>query len=267
MNMAGELAGNERARRRTITRHLFWGTLVVLVSYLLVTFSILVVQGQNAANNLFAIVQTVQMGIGPIPGDIVTICIMAVLVVATIAYNSTYARFLLVGGIDGRLPVSLGKLNKYRAPGRAVLVQTIGAIIFTAILFMLVPYSGFFGGQPANVALEAYFVVVATATMIWAFSTVFLFVDLLKLYFQGEPRLFRAHLLPLPVLLSCSMLGLLTGLAAMVDTLFNSYIPPLIPNNQWLLIVGGFTVIILVIGFVISALATSEATYQSMNIE
>src|SRR5215469_1572863 len=34
MNLAGELAGNERAKRRTITRHLLWGTLFVLASYL-----------------------------------------------------------------------------------------------------------------------------------------------------------------------------------------------------------------------------------------
>ncbi len=264
MNMAGELAGNEGTRRKTITRHLLWGTLFVFTSYLLVTFAVLVVQGQNAANNLFAIVQTVKMAIGPIPGDIVTVCIMAILVVATITYNSAYARFLLVGGIDRRLPVSMGKLNKNRIPARAILVQTIGAIIITAILFMLVPYSGLFGGQPANVALEAYFVVVATATMIWAFSTVFLFVDLLKLY-SRDPRLFRAHrLMPMPVLLSCSVLGFLTGLAAMVDTLFNSYIPPLIPNTQWLFITGGFTLVILVAGAIISMLATSEAAYQTL---
>src|SRR5215469_700783 len=246
MNMAGELAGNERAKRRTITRHLLWGTLFVLASYLLVTFAVLVVQGQSAANNLFAMVQTVQMAIGPLPGDIAAVCIMAVLVVSTIAYNSAYARFLMVGGIDRRLPMSMGRLNRHRIPGRAILFQTMGAIAITAILFMLIPYSRFLGSQPANVALEAYFVVVATATMIWAFSTVFLFVDLLKLY-SRDPRLFRAHrLLPLPILLSCSVLGLLTGLAAMVDTLINSYIPPLIPNNQWVLIIGGFTLIILV---------------------
>jgi hypothetical protein len=75
----------------------------------------------------------------------------------------------------------------------------------------------------------------------------------------------RAHrLMPMPVLLSCSVLGFLTGLAAMVDTLFNSYIPPLIPNTQWLFITGGFTLVILVAGAIISMLATSEAAYQTL---
>ncbi len=109
--------------------------------------------------------------------------------------------------------------------------------------------------------------VVATATMIWAFSTVFLFVDLLKLY-SRDPRWFRAHrLMPMPVLLTCSVLGLLTGLAAMVDTLFNSYIPPLIANTQWLYIVGGFTLVILVAGAISSMFATSEAAYQTLSRE
>src|SRR5258708_19727610 len=107
---------------------------------------------------------------------------MVIFVVATIAYNSAYARFLVVGGIDRRLPVGVGKLNKYRIPARAIVVQTTAAIIITAILFMLVPYVGFFRRQPANVSLEAYFVVVASAPLTWAFSTGFLFVHLLNLY-------------------------------------------------------------------------------------
>src|SRR5258708_9479964 len=137
---------------------------------------------------------------------------MVIFVVATIAYNSAYARFLVVGGIDRRLPVGVGKLNKYRIPARAIVVQTTAAIIITAILFMLAPSVGFFRGQPANVALEAYFVVVATATMISAFSTVFPFVDLWKLY-SRHPSWSRDHpLIPTPSFPTSSVRGLRPGL-------------------------------------------------------
>ena len=266
-NMAGELAGNDRARSKAIRRPLLWGTLIVLASYLLVTFAVLVVQGQNGANSLFSMVQVVQMVLGTFVGDIVNICILATLVVATIAYNNAYARFLMIGGIDKRLPMGLGKLNRNRAPARAILFQTILAIVVSAILFLVIPYVGVIGGQPANVALEAYFVVVATATIVWAFATIFLFVDLLRLCF-GNPKVFSAlRILPIPVLLFFSLLGLFTGLAAMVDTLFNSYIPSLIPNNTWLLIVSIFTAIILIGGAIGSMMASSEAAFQDLTIE
>ena len=266
-NMAGELVGDERERSKAIRRPLLWGTLIVLTSYLLVTFAVLVVQGQSGANSLFSMVQVVQMVLGTFAGDIVNICILATLFVATIAYNNAYARFLMIGGIDKRLPMGLGKLNRNRAPARAILFQTILAIVVSAILFLVIPYVGIIGGQPANVALESYFVVVGTATIVWAFATIFLFVDIFRLYARN-PKVFRAHrILPIPVLLFFSVLGLFTGLAAIVDTLFNSYIPPLIPNNTWLLVVSGFTVIILIGGAIGSMLGSSEAAFQDLNIE
>lgn len=266
-NMAGELAGDERERRKAIKGPLLWGTLIVISCYLLVTCAVLVVQGQNGANSLFSMVQVVQMVLGSVAGDLVNICILATFFVATIAYNNVYARFLLVGGIDKRLPMSLGKLNKNRVPARAILFQTILVIVVSAILFLVIPYIGIIGGQPANVALEAYFVVVGTATIVWAFATIFLFVDLLQLY-ALDPKGFRAHrILPIPILLFFSVLGLLAGLAAIVDTLFNSYIPTLIPNNTWLLIISVFTVVILIGGVIGSMVASSEAAFEGLNIE
>jgi glutamate:GABA antiporter len=192
----------------------------------------------------------------------VHICILAILLVAAIVYNNVYARFLMVGGIDKRLPRAMGTLNRYRSPAGAVLVQTIAALIVTALLLFVIPYIGVIGGQPANVALEAYFVVVGTATIIWAFATIFLFVDLLRLY-SLNPKVFRAHgIMPMPLLLFFSCLGLVVGLAAMADTLFFSYIPQLIPNNVWLIIVGLFTAGILIVGAISSMLVSSEAAFQ-----
>lgn len=94
LRMGGEITG-----RKVITRHLLWGTLIVLIGYLVSTFSVLVVQGQNADYTLFSVVSTVDMALGKITGSIVVISLMCFLFMVTVVYNYTYARFLLVGEI------------------------------------------------------------------------------------------------------------------------------------------------------------------------
>jgi glutamate:GABA antiporter len=265
LNMGGELmASNDRARRRIITRHLLWGTLIVLVAYLLVTFGVLVVQGQNASFVLFSMVSTVDMALGPIAGNVTAICIMATLVIAAVVYNYTYARFLLVGGIDQRLPARMGKLNRNRVPANAIIFQTILTCILVVLFFIAIPYSGLFLGRPTDLAADVYFVGVGAATVVWAFATVFLFIDLLWIYFKDRQALRARRIVPIPILLISSVVGLIAGLLAIVDTILNSYYPPLIPNSVWLYVVTGLTVAFLVVGAVGGMFARSEATWQGV---
>ncbi|SRR5216683_2311004 len=263
MNMGGELmVANDRARRKTITRHLFWGTLIVLVAYLLATFGVLVVQGQNAGFVLFSMVSTVDMALGTIAGNVTAICIIATLFIACVVYNYTFSRFLLVGSIDQRLPIAMGKLNRHRVPARAIIFQTILTCFLVLLFFLVIPYVGLFRGKPADLAADVYFVGVGAATVVWAFATVFLFIDMLWIIFK-KPQVLRARrVVPTPVLLISSVVGLATGLAAIGDTILNSYDPPLISNATWLLVVLGLTAAFLVIGAIGGMYARGEATWE-----
>src|SRR5579859_5295664 len=108
LNMGGEIRG-----KKVISRHLLLGTLLVFIGYFVTTFGILTVVGPaNAAGVPFSVVTTVDMALGKSFGDVTTICVMAFFVMATVVYNSSYARLLFVGGIDGRLPRRVAKLNK-----------------------------------------------------------------------------------------------------------------------------------------------------------
>jgi len=265
LNMGGELmASNDQGRRKIITRHLLWGTLIVLVAYLMATFGVLVVQGQSAGFVLFTMVSTVDMALGPIAGNVTAICIMATLVIATAVYNYTYARFLLVGGIDQRLPAAMGKLNRNRVPANAIIFQTILTCILVVLFFIAIPYSGLFLGKPADLASDVYFVGVGAATVVWAFATVFLFIDLLWIYFKDRQALRAFRIVPIPILLISSVVGLIAGLLAIVDTILNSYYPPLIPNSVWLYVVTGLTGVFLVVGAIGGMIARSEATWQGV---
>jgi amino acid transporter len=270
LNMAGELRRASQGRQdeqrvsRMIKQHLLWGVLIVIVGYLLVTFAVLVVEGQNASYVLFAMVTTVTTVMGKGMGMVVAIGIMLTIFVATVVYTNTFARWLLVGGIDKRLPTSVGRLNRNRVPANAIIFQTFAAILLVFLFFIVLPLI-VGGSNSVNLVQQVYFVGVGAATMLWAFATIFLFINVLKLY-RINPDEFRRHSIsPVPVIMVCAGLGLISGLFAMVDTLFNSYIPPLIPNAQWWWLVGGVTLIVVIIATLASMVASSEAAWQDLN--
>jgi glutamate:GABA antiporter len=261
LNMGGEMTG-----RKPVTRHLFWGTVLVLVGYFVTSFGLLAVVGATPSTiaNPYAIVLTVKTALGPIAGNITAILIMCNFVVTPAIFSYAYARLLLVGGIDQRLPMRMGRLNKNRVPVNAIIFQTLAAIFFTAILFIAIPALG--GPSMAvNLNQEVYNVVISASTLVWAISTAFLFINLIKFYFSDR-REFRKHLIfPMPVLWISIVFGITTCILSIIGALIFSLIPKLIGNNVWPLIVGGITVVCLVVALVGGILASSEADWQKLH--
>jgi amino acid transporter len=169
-----------------------------------------------------------------------------------------------VGGIDQRLPIGIARLNRNRVPANAIIFQTIVAIVFTAILFIVVPSFA----STANAAIlnsDVYNVVISASTLVWAISTAFLFINLVKFYINDR-RAFRKHLIfPMPVLWISIVFGTTTCLVSIVGTLLYSLIPQQIGNNVWWIIVGGITGVCLVVAAVGGMLASSEADWQKLH--
>lgn len=268
LNVGGELAAsNERAKQHAIKGHLFWGSIIVLVCYLASTFGVLIVQGQNASFNLFAPVSTVSMALGPLAGYITAICIMITLFIATVVYNYIFARFLLVGSIDGRLPSRFGKLSrKNRTPVNAIILQTTFASVLVILFFLVIPYTGVLSGPPAHLAASFYFVSVGAATLLWAFATCFLFVNLLRLMSQHRGRFRLLQIFPTWLLVSSSVIGLVVGLVAIIDTILNTYDPIDIPNANWSWFVTGLSVALLIVGAIVAMIGSGEASWQKMEV-
>jgi amino acid transporter len=264
LNMGGEIA-----ERKVITRHLLWGTLLVLIGYFVTTFSVLIVQGQNAAMSasnpdVILIGMVDQVFGGKFFGNIVAIAILAFFIIVPVVYNYAFARLLLVAGIDQRLPVNIGKLNKHRVPANAIFFQTIITVTLSAVIFFVVPYLTRLA-KPEDLANEVYFVVQAATTLVWAVSVTFFFVNLIIFYFR-DPRTFHLHrIFPMPVLVASAIVGPLACAFAIVDTLFNSWIVGLIPNANWWYIVGGLTLVCLIVAAIGSMLASSEAAWQDLS--
>ena len=108
--------------------------------------------------------------------------------------------------------------------------------VLAVLFFLVVPYIGVLSGTPAHLAASFYFLLVGTATILWAIGTICLFFNLLWLLIS-------------PGLLSCvvcgfslrgcrhssSVVGFAVGLIAIIDTVQNpAMIHPTCRTPTWL---------------------------------
>jgi amino acid transporter len=260
--------GGEIRDRKAIPRHLAWGTVLTLAGYLVFTFALLVVQGANVAgstvNPMVLLLATVDSVFGNVGGDIMAICLLLYFLLIPVALNLCFARLFLVAAIDGRVSVWFAKLNHHRVPTHALVAQVVIATLFAAILYLLVPQVGVFGNA-ATFTSETYNVLGASLLLVWAISFMFPFIDLAALYLKHRLVFRKLLVVPLPLLTMSVVLGTVLCGATIIITLFNSFIPTLIPNGTWWWIVGGITLIWLVICTIGSMLTTSQAQWEQMS--
>src|SRR5258708_22983201 len=101
--MGGEIAEAGlagRAKRKIITGHLLWGTLLVFIGYFVATFADLVVEGPSNGATPYALASTVFTSLGQIPGFILIIFLISFFVFSSFTYTFTYSRLLLLAAID-----------------------------------------------------------------------------------------------------------------------------------------------------------------------
>jgi amino acid transporter len=259
------IMGGEITDRKVPVRHLAWGGPIIIVGYMIVTFGLLVIEGPNAANmGPFSVISAIQQVFGKFVSNVAAVCIIGYFPIFVTVLNTAFARLLMATSIDRRLPIGLSKLNKHRAPANAVVFQTVVAVVFVAIAFML-PYIVPLG-RPADLSNEVFGVSLAALTLVWAVSTSFLFIDLLVLYIRDRAAFHQRRIVPMPVLWWCIIVAPLACVLAIIVTLDYSQVPQ-ISNENWRYIVGGLTLICLVAAAVGSMFATSEAAWQDQTNE
>lgn len=257
--------GGEVADRKTITGHLFRGGVLVLAGYLLVTFALLVVVGPQAASGgPFVIIRTIDLVFGKSIGSLAAVCVIAFFLVLTALFNSIFARLLFVGALDRRLPLYLGKLDENRIPLGALISQTTVAVLFATVVFLL-PYLISLG-NPINLTNELFTLTLYAHSMIWAISSVFLFIDLLVLYVRDRKTFQTRRIFPMPLLWGSMIVAPVASILAIVATLLYSPIPQLIPTELWGGIVGALTVGWLVIAAVVSMFASGQAAWEDLSV-
>jgi amino acid transporter len=200
--------GVEIRQKRSVTRYLLWGSLVVVVAYLLATWGVMVTVPKSSAAGITAVAAVVSIGLGSVAGKITALILALFFLFITVVYNYSFARLIFVSGLDQRLPKAMSHVNKARVPDTAVWVQTVIAALFTLLAFVVVPS---FGGGSATAAINSetriYDVLQAAITVIWCISIVILFVDILIILRRYQPQ-FQARRLAHPaVFWACSIIG------------------------------------------------------------
>ncbi len=249
LNMAAE----ER-KRNSAMLFLRWGSLIVLVAYLLGTFGVMAVVPPASASEGYSTLTAVAIVFGPAAAVIVGIIFIAFFFICTVIYTVAFARILLVSALDHRLPLSLIKVNRHAAPYRATTVQILIAIALAAYTYFLGPV--LYQISAANFSQQTYNVAQATITVIWCISMVFLFLDLPIVLYRSRAFLAqkRELLVASPWLLNLACVtGLLACMLGIWTTLTQSWDSALLSNSDWLKYVGLCSLFCLVVGLVGSA--------------
>ena len=231
--------GVEIREQRSVTRYLLWGSLVVVVAYLLATWGVMVTMPTSGSAGITAVAGAVGVGLGSVAGKITAIVLALFFLFITVVYNYTFARLIFVSGLDQRLPKTMSHVNKARVPDTAVWVQTVIAALFTLLAFVVIP--SITAGKAAEAATKTYDVLQAAVTVIWCISIVILFVDILVILRRFQAQ-FQARRIAHPaVFWICSIIGGLASLVGVIATLSGSW-TPLISNNAGSVTIFGATI-------------------------
>jgi amino acid transporter len=245
--------GVEIQNTRSITRYLLWGSVVVMLAYLIGTFGVQLAVPVADQPNPSAIAEAVQKGFGgagQVLGIIVNLVIIGFFIFNTAVYNYSFGRLLFVSGLDRRMPTVMSKVNANRVPWVAVLVQSIISAVFTVVAFILVPYTLKTGFGAAGLSTVVYDILQAAVTVIWCVSMVILFVDVIIIRYKYHETFTRIRLAPDWVFYVCAVVGAFaTGFGVYVT--FTNPWTGLLTEQQWWLWIGGIGVISLIIGAVL----------------
>src|SRR3984893_9453341 len=189
--------GVEIVHMKAITRYLIWGSVVVMVAYLLDTWALLVSADPKQGGNLAALLIPVNATMGPFFKWLVGLIFIGFFVFITVVYSFSFARLLFVSGLDRRLPPIVSRVNRNRVPYVAIVIQAVLAGIVTLITFMVVPYV--VAGDAASLSSRVYLVFQGAITVVWCVSMVFLFVDILYII-RKFPEVFAARRIAHPAI-------------------------------------------------------------------
>jgi len=243
--------GVEIKEVRAITRYLLWGSVVVMVAYLLGTFGVMTAVPVADQSSPAAIAEAVSKGFGGGFGSglgiLVNIIFIGFFIFNTVVYNYSFGRLLFVSGLDRRLPAVMSKVNRNRVPWVAVVVQSAISIVFTVVAFILLPLTA---SKPADLSTIVYDILQAAVTVIWCVSMVVLFVDVIIIRRKFAETFTRVRLAPTWVFYVCAVIGALATAYGVYAT-FTGPWTSLLSESQWVLWIGGIAILSLLVGGVL----------------
>jgi amino acid transporter len=254
--------GVEVADQKAITRYLLFGGIIVMVAYLAVNWALMVALPPAQGGNLGGIALVVKSSLGDLAEWIVGLIIIGFFVFITVVYNYSFARLLFVSGLDRRLPPAVSKVNRYRVPYVAIIVQTVLAGLFTVGTYFVYPYL-IGGGNAIDLASKAYFAFQAAVTVIWLLSMAFLFVDVLVIISKYSGVFQERRIARPAVFWICSIVGMVASAWGAIVTFTNPWVG-LFGKADWALVVAILCVVSLAVAPIAYVLGTRTASHEPL---
>ena len=260
---AGIVHGNPGGRAiKRASRYVWWGTILSFLAYVAGTFGIMVIVPASQAGSMTASIQVINIVYSPLAGNIVVIVLVLSELAITMAYILMFARLLIAVSQDRRLNPLLATANRHGVPVRSIIVQATIVACVTILSFVAVP--GIFGAieRPEELAVEIYNVMQAGTSVVWLCSVVQLFILVLWLLYRRKHRLVlskRSRMLQRVLLSGISLLGIGGSLIGIWATISSSWIPTLISNDRWTIIVCGVISLSFMLGWFGSELPRMHA--------
>jgi amino acid transporter len=233
---------------------------VVMLAYLVDDWALLVAADPKQGGNLGALLIPVDATMGPIFKWLVGLIFIGFFIFITVVYNYSFARLLFVSGLDRRMPPALSRVNRYRVPYVAIIVQSVLAAIITVITFMVFPYVS--GGNAADLSSRVYLVFQAAITVIWCVSMVFLFVDIIYIIRKFSGVFAERRIAHPAVFWVCSVIGAISSLFGMWTVFTNPFSTQLFSKADWwhaVLAVAALSLAVVPILYVVGARSAREA--------
>ncbi len=264
--LGGEIRGGGAGAKRA-TSYVWWGTALSFLAYVSGTFGIMVIVPPSQSGVIAANVQAIQMVFGSLAGNVVNIVLAVSQIALTIAYILMFSRLLVVVAENRRLPAPLARVNRFGVPVLSIVVQAAVVALVTILSLVVVPV--FFGTliHPDELAFAIYNVMQAGTTVVWVCSIIQIFVLVMLLLYShkrwaetsesvGASRVESGWVGPCgrPLLLMISLIGIGASLIGIWATISSSWLPAVIPNGRWAMLVLGVTIISLAAGWMGSEL-------------
>ncbi len=255
--LGGEIRGGNAGVFRA-RHYVWWGTGLSFLAYVAGTFGVMVVVPANQAQLPVANIQAIQMVFGAFAGNTASIVVGLGHLGITIAYILMFSRFLTIVAKDSHLPRFLTHINRSGVSISSTLVQSVIITTFTILCYVIIP--SFFASfiKPDDLSFATYNVLQAVAMMVWVVSCIQLFaLPLVFLHRKKSQEHVSKKAYILLLTMSCTGIG--ASAVAILDTVSSSWIPNLIPNQHWRILVLAIPVFSLAVGWLSSELPRAQA--------
>ncbi|MFL5655201.1 MAG: amino acid permease, partial [Ktedonobacteraceae bacterium] len=245
--LGGELGGGVAGAKRAMS-YVWWGAGLTFAAYIIATFGLLVVVPPDQAGALSSGATALALVFGSLVGKSAVIVLICVQIASAVASLLAHSRLLAIVARDHHLPEALARINRHGIPVFSVLTQAGCVAIVTVLSFWLVPVLFVQIADPASLAVEIYNVLLAGTTTVWVFSTAQMFGFALWHLYRHH-RTVQAPGRQRLLVVCLSVLGIGAACASIWTTISFSWIPSLLPDGRWSLLVSVVVVVILCTGW------------------